>query len=109
MHELAITESVVEGVSERFGDARVLRVVLQVGRLSGVAVDAVRFCFDACARGTTLEGAVLVIDEIPARARCRTCGARLDLTDMLGVCACGSDDLQIEGGRDVRVREVEID
>jgi Hydrogenase/urease nickel incorporation, metallochaperone, hypA len=48
MHELAITESVVEAVAERVGDARVTRVVLEIGMLSGVLPDALRFCFDLC-------------------------------------------------------------
>ena len=31
MHELAITESVVEGVTQRLGGRRVTRVVLEIG------------------------------------------------------------------------------
>lgn len=61
MHELAITESVVECVLERMGETRVVRVVLEVGKLSAVVPDALRFCFDLSAHGTTLEGATLDI------------------------------------------------
>jgi hydrogenase nickel incorporation protein HypA/HybF len=73
MHELAITESVVESVTQRFSDRRVTRVVLEIGNLSGVVPDAIRFCFDVCAEGTPLQGASLDIIAIPARARCSTC------------------------------------
>jgi hydrogenase nickel incorporation protein HypA/HybF len=108
MHELAITESVVMSVSERFGDARVLRVLLQIGKLSGVVPDAVRFCFDVCARGTTLEGATLEIDEIPALARCRDCGAAVELESFFGLCRCGSVSLEMLSGQELKVREVEV-
>jgi hypothetical protein len=64
VHELSIAESVVEGVRERTGDARIARVFLQVGRWSCVEPDAIRFCFDLCARGTAVEGAALEIEEI---------------------------------------------
>lgn len=45
MHELAITQSVVDTVTERITGGRVTRVRLQIGRLSGVLPSAVSFCF----------------------------------------------------------------
>ena len=46
MHELAIAESVVETVTQRLPDAKVTCVCLEVGALSGVVPDSIRFCFD---------------------------------------------------------------
>ena len=46
MHELAITQSVVDVVRRRTGDRRVSVVRLQVGRLSGVVPDAMQFCYE---------------------------------------------------------------
>ena len=108
MHELAITESVVAGVSERVGDARVTRVVLEIGRLSGVAPEAVRFCFDLCARGTPLEDATLEIVPVAGRARCRDCGGEPEMEDWLSLCGCGSADLELIQGRELRIRAVEV-
>jgi hydrogenase nickel incorporation protein HypA/HybF len=65
VHELSIAESVIEGVCERTGDARVARVFLRVGGDSCVAPHAIRFCFDLCAAGTAVEGAALEIEEVP--------------------------------------------
>ena len=109
VHELAITQSVVEGVSERFGEAKVHRVILQVGALSGIGPDAVRFCFEACARGTTLEGAVLEIDETPGVARCRDCSSQVAMGAIYDLCSCGSANLEWLAGRELRVRAVEVD
>jgi Zn finger protein HypA/HybF involved in hydrogenase expression len=63
MHELAITQSLVDTIVERLGDARVSAVHLEIGQLSGILPYAVRFCFDLVAEGTTVERARLQISE----------------------------------------------
>ncbi|HTT13317.1 MAG TPA: hydrogenase maturation nickel metallochaperone HypA [Burkholderiaceae bacterium] len=108
MHELGITRSVVAICSERANGARVQSVTLVIGRLSGVMSDAVRFCFDICAQGTPVEGARLEIVETPGRARCRACGGDVELQTLLGRCACGSADLQMVSGDELKVREMEV-
>jgi hydrogenase nickel incorporation protein HypA/HybF len=108
MHELAITESVVDGVAQRFGDSRVTRVVLEIGRLSGVVPDAIRFCFDVCAQGTPLQGAILEIVAVPARARCSACQSEFVIEDGIGLCACGSADLVFLSGQELKIKAVEV-
>ncbi len=107
MHELSITQSVVDVVTRRMGDAKIRRVRLEVGRLSGLVPDSVRFCFEMVAAGTTCEGAVVEIDEPCGHARCRTCGSAFETGDILPLCGCGSADIAVEGGRELRIREVE--
>lgn len=108
MHELAITEAVVAQVCDRMNGARVVRVRLEIGRLSGVVPDAVRFCFDLVADGTSVEGAALEIVEAPGRARCRRCDTEFELDDLLGLCSCGSTEFQILAGEELRIKEVEV-
>jgi hydrogenase nickel incorporation protein HypA/HybF len=108
MHELAITESVVEGVTQRLGSRRVTRVVLEIGKLSGVVPDAIRFCFDVCAEGTPLQGASLEIIDVPARARCSACGSELTVEDGIGLCPCGSADLVFLSGQELKIKAVEV-
>ena len=108
MHELALTQSVVDVITERLGPARVTAVHLEVGRLSGVLPDAVRFCFGLVTEGTTLDGARLDIDEPAGHARCRDCGAEFDVADPLVLCGCGSADVEVHGGQDLLVRSVEV-
>jgi hydrogenase nickel incorporation protein HypA/HybF len=108
MHELSIVQSVVDAIGERLGEARVGRVTLEIGRLSGVVPDSVRFCFDLVAEGTTLDGARLEIVEPAGRARCRTCGADVELPDFVALCSCGSADLDVIAGDELRIREVEL-
>ncbi len=108
MHELAITEGIVDAVTARIGAARAVRVQLLIGKLSGVVPDAVRFCFDVCAEGTGLAGARLEIVEAPGVARCRDCGADVALHDVIALCECGSANLEFLSGRELRITEVEV-
>ena len=108
MHELAIVESVIGLCAERCGGARVARVVLEIGKLSCVMPDAVRFCFDLATEGTALEGAALEIREIPGRARCNACGVGLQLDRAFGRCGCGCTELEWLSGEELRVKELEL-
>jgi hydrogenase nickel incorporation protein HypA/HybF len=108
VHELALTQSVVDMITDRLGPARITAVHLEVGRLSGVLPDAVRFAFEVITEGTGLAGARLAITEPPGQARCRSCGAEFDADDLLILCACGSADVEVTAGQDMLIRSVEV-
>ena len=108
MHELSISRSVVDMCVERAMGAQVKRVTLVVGQLSAVLPDSLRFCFDICAEGTPVEGALLEIIEVPGLAVCRDCGDDVALTQPFGRCACGSVDLQFVAGEELNVKEMEV-
>ena len=108
MHELSIAKGIVEICAERAGDARVTRVRLEIGQLSAVMPDAVRFCFDVCARDTVLEGAELEIIETAGRALCRDCDSEVALEQLVGRCACGSTNLRVIAGDELKIREMEL-
>lgn len=108
MHELGITRSVIAICVENSGGAAVKRVTLEIGKLSAILPDAVRFCFDICAKGTVVEGASLEIFVIQGEALCNACGGTVALSDLVGRCSCGSNDLQIIAGEELKVKEMEI-
>lgn len=108
MHELAITESIVTAVTDRMADTPIRRVRVEVGRLSGVVPDALRFCFELATVGSTLAGAELEIISVPGRGRCRECSAEFDTDEIVTACACGSLDVQVTGGQQLLIREVEV-
>lgn len=108
MHELSITESVVQSVVERMGKAKVLRVSLEIGTLSGVVSDSVKFCFELVTDGTTLAGARLDVIETPGRGRCRDCGDEVEMQDLLAMCPCGGVEFEVLSGQQLRIREVEV-
>jgi hydrogenase nickel incorporation protein HypA/HybF len=108
VHELAITEGVVSAVAERVPGAKVTSVLLEIGALSGVVADSVQFCFDLVTEGTSLEGATLEIVEPAAVCQCRTCGAQFSPDWPILLCACGSADVAIMSGQELRILSVEV-
>ena len=108
MHELGITRNIVGIVSEQAGDAKVVRVLLEIGQLSMVVPDAIRFCFDIVSKHTVLEGAELQIREIPGRARCNACAHEFAIDQPFGRCRCGSTSICCIAGEELTVKEMEI-
>ncbi len=108
MHELAIAESVIDAVTAKTGSAPVTSVRLEVGVLSGVLTDALRFSFEVAAAGTPLEGAELVVDQPAGRARCADCGSDFGLPDLILLCPCGSSNVRVTGGDELRILSVEV-
>jgi hydrogenase nickel incorporation protein HypA/HybF len=108
MHELGITNGIVEFCAERAGAERVTRVRLEIGQLSALLPDAVRFCFDVCAKNTVVEGALLEIIETPGRAVCRDCNGEMAMTQLFGRCRCGSANLLVIAGEEMKIREMEL-
>jgi hydrogenase nickel incorporation protein HypA/HybF len=108
MHELSISQGIVESVCEAVPEGEVLAVTVEIGKLSGVVPDSVRFCFDACARGTRVEGARLEIVDMPGRGRCGSCDLELDMDELITRCPCGNPFLEILRGRELRIRSVEV-
>lgn len=109
MHELSIANAIVEACAERAKGSRVVRVRLEIGQLSCVLPDAVRFSFDVCAIDTVVEGAALEIIETPGRAHCRDCGHEGALVRLVGCCGvCGGINLRVVAGEELKVREMEL-
>lgn len=108
MHELGITQGIVELVAERAAGANVSVVRLEIGKLAAIMPEAIRFCFGICAQGTALEGAELEIIEIPGRGRCRQCAAEVAMEDFLARCECGSLDIECIRGRELKIKEMEV-
>lgn len=110
MHEVTLAAQVLDIVEQALGHggaAHVHTLRLSVPALAGVEVGALRFALDALAPGTALEGARIVIDEPPSRARCGACAAEVPLRDRLAPCpACGGGPLRVTGGTALLVQEL---
>lgn len=113
MHEMALTESIVDIICEEarkqgFGKVRVVR--LRVGAMAHVEPEALRFCFDAVSRGTVAEGATLDIRRPPGEAWCFDCGKTVAMEERFGACPdCGGRRVQMTSGDELRIDELEVD
>jgi len=112
MHELALANCVVEAIeaeARRQSFARVETVVLEVGALSCVDPHALEFGFEAAIRGTIADGARLEIVTPPGEAQCFGCGGQVQVARRGDPCpACGSYQLLVNGGEDLRIKALEV-
>ncbi len=110
MHELGLTRNIVAIVGERAQGQKVLRVRLEVGSLSGMLPESIRFCFDICSKGTALDGAMLEIVEIAGRGSCSSCGAEPVMAAPLGRCpVCRAPSLRMVAGSELNIKEMETE
>lgn len=108
MHELGITQNIVAIASEHAQGNQVKRVTIEIGKLSAIMPDAVQFCFSVCSAGTLLENATLEIIEIPGKGKCCQCGKEVALDVPFGICECGSLELNVISGQELKIKEMEI-
>jgi len=113
MHEMSLCESILQVMEDhaaRQGFTRVNRVWLEIGGLSGVEVEAMRFGFDAVTRGTLADQARLEIIEVPGQAWCMQCVKSVAVTQRFDACPdCGSYQLQVTGGDEMKIKELEVE
>ncbi len=108
--------SLAEGVLQLIEDAarkqdfaKVTTVWLEIGQLSGVEVEAMKFCFDAVTRDSIADGASLEIIALPGVGWCMECSMTVPMTEAFGECPqCGGHRLQVTGGTEMRVKELEV-
>lgn len=113
MHEMSLAQSVVrivEDAARAQGFARVRAVHLEIGRLSGVEPEAIRFCMDAVARGTVAEAARLEIVETAGAGWCMQCARPVAVGARYDACPdCGGYEVEVTGGNELRVTELEVE
>ncbi len=94
----------------KHGATRVSRIVLRIGTLAGVDLDALRFAYEALAPGGPADGAVLEIESVPARARCASCHAEFGAgRGFIFQCPhCGDYSGDIRAGRELGIARLEF-
>ena len=114
MHETGIMESALAMVARHAAGhecRRVSRVVLRIGVLSGVEMEALRFAFDVVSRGTVAEGAEFEIEEVPVAVYCHACQEEFAVEGggFIFTCpACGDLCGEIRRGRELELSRIEL-
>ncbi|MDJ0833529.1 MAG: hydrogenase maturation nickel metallochaperone HypA [Gammaproteobacteria bacterium] len=113
MHEMSLCEGILQVMqteAQKQGFSQVKNVWLEIGDLAGVEVDAMLFSFDAVTRNSLADGAKLNIINIPGTAWCMQCGKNVPVTERFDACPeCGSYQLQVTGGDEMRIKELEVE
>ena len=113
MHETALMKNMISTIKQALEGRnikRVNRVYISVGKLSNVLPDALSFAFEALTHDGFLKGAELVIENLPAVARCEVCRHEYHVDKFPIVCpACSSTGFTIISGEEVYVQSIDCE
>jgi hydrogenase nickel incorporation protein HypA/HybF len=113
MHELSLCESILQVLEQQATVqqyTKVRIVWLEIGVLSGVEPEAMRFSFDVVTIGSLADQAKLEIIEVPGQAWCMACACNVVVEQLYDVCPqCGSHQLQVNNGDQMRIKEIEVE
>lgn len=113
MHELSLAENMLQIIEESAaeqGFIRVKTVWVEIGQLSCVEKDALRFCFSTVVDGTVAQQAALEIIDIPGRCRCVQCGCEAAISTLYDACPnCGCYATDVIRGNEIRISEMEVE
>jgi hydrogenase nickel incorporation protein HypA/HybF len=113
MHELAITQSMLDLVLEQAAKAdakRVGKINLVLGEMTGVVGQCVQFYFDFLSKGTPAEKATLNFKVVPTTAKCLNCHREFKLGEFDWTCPhCKGNNIEIVGGKELFVESIEVE
>lgn len=112
MHELSLLENVreiLESAAHSQNFTRVARVTLEIGKLSCVEPDALRFGFDVVMKDSPAQDAELVIVELDGLGLCRQCGRQTAMETLYDACLwCGSPFVEALQGTAMKIKELMV-
>ncbi|HAP68097.1 MAG TPA: hydrogenase maturation nickel metallochaperone HypA [Nitrospinae bacterium] len=113
MHELSIVQNILEiaeSEARKNNAAKIIKVWLKIGEMSGVVADSITFCFEALKSNTIARDAELLIDHVPLTGRCKNCGNNFQISNYIFKCnTCNNTDIEIISGRELFVDELEVE
>lgn len=110
MHEMSLAESVlqiVEDAARAEGLQRITEIRLEIGKLSGVEPEALRFCLDVVLKNSLAGAARVEFIEVPGKGHCLDCRDDIPVTALFEPCPrCGGYQIELTGGREMRVKDL---
>jgi hydrogenase nickel incorporation protein HypA/HybF len=101
--------SVLEDQAARHNVAHISKVTVRVGKMKAVEPSTLVACFELFAEGTIAQGAELVVEQVPVRARCGDCGEEFEIGGFRFRCRrCDSAALAIISGEELYVESFEF-
>ncbi len=112
MHELSIAMNIIEIVSQQARKSNlpvIDEIEIEIGKLSGVEIEALEFVMGIAAHGTILENSRTIITEIPGIARCLVCSKEFITESLFAQCPeCKEFNFEILQGQELRVKSLNV-
>jgi hydrogenase nickel incorporation protein HypA/HybF len=113
MHELAVTENILNITLQHAAQANAVRVTslhLVIGQLSSIVDDSVQFYWDMISAETICEGAQLHFERRPAMLKCLDCDQIYALSGELTDCPnCHSARIKVVAGEEFYLDSIEVE
>ena len=113
MHEMSLAEGVlqiIEDAARSEGFTQVKAVWLEIGQLAGVEKESLCFYFDVVTRNSIAQDARLEIIEVPGQGWCMQCAGKVLVAALFDSCPqCGSYQIEVTSGDEMRVKELEVE
>jgi hydrogenase nickel incorporation protein HypA/HybF len=113
MHELAICQGLIDAaqhIAQRENATGVVGLTVKIGALSGVEPFLLVRAFEVARMGTIAQGAELVIESMPVRVACESCGAQSQVVPQRLLCdRCGGWHVRIVAGEELLLSRVELE
>jgi hydrogenase nickel incorporation protein HypA/HybF len=113
MHELPITESILEIAvrhAEKAHAKRITDIYLIIGQLSSIVDESVSFYWDIISKDTIAEGAKLHFRRIQTQMLCLDCNQRYHPGDEDLACpSCHSSMVKVIAGEEFSLEAIEVD
>ncbi|MBC8185808.1 hydrogenase maturation nickel metallochaperone HypA [candidate division KSB1 bacterium] len=111
MHELSIIENIVEIVLAELPKHNIKKVEsisLRIGEMRQVVPEALHFGFECVSQNTPVEGAELIIENVPIKGHCFHCNNEFILKNWLENCpSCKNNCVEIISGKELEIKEFE--
>ena len=112
MHEMSLCEGILQVLEQQAAQqnfSSIKTVWLEIGKLSSVEPDAMRFGFEVVMQGSLAEHAKLEIIEVDGQAWFFQCEKNVTIEQRYDECPlCGAYQLQINDGEQMRIKELEV-
>ncbi len=113
MHELSIVESIVriaEEQAKKFGSQRVSRIEMEIGKCSGIEMDAFDFAWTEAIKGSCLDTSVREVIMIEAKSKCSSCQTVFSVENIYDICPeCGEICCDLVQGKELKISSIEIE
>ncbi len=112
MHELSICQALlaqVEKIAVEHKARTVDKIIVHLGPLAGVEARLLREAFPIATARTVAEHAELVLEELPLRVSCDSCGAESNALPNRLLCGvCGDWHTRLVSGDEIVLASVEL-
>jgi len=113
MHEMSIMQSVFDtafAALQQSGETRITEITLTIGEQTDIQEIPLTFAFEALKPNTAARNAQLRINMLTTRSHCNDCDVEFDHDRFSMLCtACGSLDITLLTGRELRIDALEAD